>query len=117
MSPMRWVAITSGVVVAVCVLVLEVDYMHARSRAPKDDTLIKALQQLVKADAALAPRLAVEKKRVTDARIARKSRDNAVAWMLIVVSAVFLVSVKRALPPKPPYRPPPRPIKSRVSAG
>ena len=92
---MRTAAKGSGALIALCVAILLTDYGLATRSGPKDDQLIKALQEQVKSDAQLAPKLAGEQKRVTAARRARKSRDNATAWILILASAVFLPASKR----------------------
>ena len=96
MSPKKtaWIA---GGLIALCVAILLTDYAVATRRAPKDDQLIKSLQTQVKSDASLAPTLAGEQKRNTAARRARKSRDNVLAWVLILVSAVFLTAAKRVV--------------------
>src|ERR1019366_5397771 len=57
----------------------------------------------VKSAAALAPKLAGEQKRVTAARLARKSRDNVIAWLLILASAVFLTAAKQVVEQPLPY--------------
>jgi NADH:ubiquinone oxidoreductase subunit E len=88
--------------IALCVAILLTDYALASRRGPRDDQLIKALQEQVKSDAALAPKLAGEQKRVTAARRARKSRDNAIAWVLILAAAVFLTAAKRVVGNAPP---------------
>ena len=80
---------------ALCVAILLTDYVVAARRAPGDDRLIKTLQQQTKEDASLAPKLAAEQKRVTGARLARKTRDNAVAWVLIAAAAAFLAFAKQ----------------------
>jgi NADH:ubiquinone oxidoreductase subunit E len=82
-----WIA---GGLVGLCVAILFTDYVVASRRAPGDDKIIKALQQQTKADASFAPKLAAEQKRVTGARLARKTRDGAVAWGLIAAAAGFL---------------------------
>jgi hypothetical protein len=89
---MRTVAWTAGALIALCVAILLTDYALASRRGPNDDQLIKTLQEQVKSDAQLAPKLAGEQKRVTAARRARKFRDNAIAWILILASAVFLTA-------------------------
>ena len=94
MSARGWTWIAGAAVVA-CVAILLADYGLATWRAPRDDSAIKSLQQQVKADAALAATLAAEQKRVTAARRARKSRDNAVAWILIAAASVFLTLAKK----------------------
>jgi NADH:ubiquinone oxidoreductase subunit E len=85
----------SGAVIAACIMALLVDYGVATNLAPKDDKLIKDLQTQTKADSAFAPKLAAEQKRVTNRRLGRKKRDNAIAWTLIAVAAVFLTGAKR----------------------
>lgn len=94
---MRTITWISGSLIALCVVILLIDYGIASYRGPKDDQLIKALQEQVKQDAALAPKLAGEQKRITAARRARKSRDNAIAWVLIFTAAVFLTAAKKVL--------------------
>ena len=94
---MRTLAWIAGALIALCVAILLTDYTIASHRAPKDDQLIKALQEQVKSDATLAPKLAAEQKRITTARRARKSRDSAIAWLLILTSAVFLTVAKQVV--------------------
>src|SRR5271157_2568786 len=95
MSGARTGSLIAGAAAALCVAVLLVDSVVAARRAPMDDRLIKGLQQQTKADAAFAPALAAEQKRVTAARLARKRRDNGVAWVLIAAAAAFLTLAKR----------------------
>jgi NADH:ubiquinone oxidoreductase subunit E len=94
---MRRAAWIAGGAIALCVAILLTDYALASRRGPRDDGLIKALQEQVKSDAGLAPKLAGEQKRVTAARRARKSRDNAIGWTLILAAAVFLTAAKRVV--------------------
>jgi NADH:ubiquinone oxidoreductase subunit E len=94
---MRNAAWIAGGAIALCVAVLLADYALAARRGPRDDQLIKVLQEQVRSDAGLAPKLAGEQKRVTAARRARKSRDNAIAWTLILAAAVFLTAAKRVV--------------------
>jgi NADH:ubiquinone oxidoreductase subunit E len=94
MKTAAWIA---GGAIALCVAILLMDYTLASRRGPRDDQLIKAMQEQVKSDAGLAPKLAGEQKRVTAARRARKSRDNAIAWTLILAAAVFLTAAKRVV--------------------
>jgi NADH:ubiquinone oxidoreductase subunit E len=81
----------AGALVALGAAILLVDYVVAARRAPEDDRIVKSLQQRTRADAAFAPTLAAEQKRVTARRLERKTRDNAVAWVLIAAAAAFLV--------------------------
>ena len=105
MSGARTGSLIAGSLVALCVAVLLADYVVASRRAPKDDRLIKDLQQQTKADATFAPRLAAEQKRVTAARLARKTRDGAIAWGLVAAAAAFLTFAKRLVGEEKPAAP------------
>jgi NADH:ubiquinone oxidoreductase subunit E len=94
----------AGCIVVACMVILLADYVVASRRAPGDAQLILSLQQQVRADASLAPKLASEQKRITAARRARKSRDNAVAWGLIAAAALFLTCAQRVVPAYTPIR-------------
>jgi NADH:ubiquinone oxidoreductase subunit E len=107
-----WIA---GGLIALCVAILSRDYALASRRGPRDDQIIKDLQEQVKSHAALAPKLADEQKRVTAARLERKSRDNAIAWVLILAAAVFLTAAKRVVQPPEPAAP--HNLKSRTDKG
>jgi NADH:ubiquinone oxidoreductase subunit E len=111
---MRTAAWIAGGAIALCVAILLTDYALASRRGPRDDQLIKALQEQVKSDAALAPKLAGEQKRVTAARRARKSRDNAIAWTLILAAAVFLTAAKRVVGTPLPAQGAPRRVGSSI---
>ena len=76
----------AGSLVAVCVAILATDYAVA-NRHP------------------FATRPAAEQKRVTAARLARKSRDGAVAWGLIAAAAAFLAFAKGLVKPEKPRAP------------
>src|ERR1035438_9480491 len=96
MTARTWTWIAGAAVVA-CVAILLTDYVLATWQAPRDDKILKNLQQQVKSDAALAAKLAAEQKRITATRRARKSRDNAAAWILIAAAAVFLTLAKKVV--------------------
>jgi NADH:ubiquinone oxidoreductase subunit E len=104
----RWGAWEAGVVVTACVVFLLADYVVAARRTPRDDRLVRSLQEQVKSDASLAPKLAAEQKRVTEARLARKLRDRWLAWALIAAAGAFLACAKRLvetrIPPPFPAR-------------
>ena len=76
----------AGALVVLCVAILVTDYVVA-DRQP------------------FAARPAAEQKRVTAARLARKSRDNAVAWVLIAAAAAFLAFAKGMVKPEKPRAP------------
>ena len=82
----RLVRIAAGVIAALILLLL-VDWAVATVRKPKDDKLVKDIQEKVKTDASLAPQLAAEQKRVTDYRKSRKVRDSRAADGLIVAAS------------------------------
>jgi len=82
----------AGFAAAACVAILFTDYIAASISAPRNDKLIKNLQQQVKSDAAKAPVLAAVQSRITAARRARKTRDNRVAWALILSAAMFFIA-------------------------
>ena len=105
MTGARTGTLIAGSLVALCVAILLTDYVGASRQAPQDDQLIKSLQQQTKADASFAPRLAAEQKRVTGYRLARKSRDNVVAWGLIAAAAAFLTFAKGLVGPRKPPAP------------
>jgi NADH:ubiquinone oxidoreductase subunit E len=103
MTLYRRAAWAAGIAVAACVAFLLADYLVAAARAPREATLVKSLQEQVKSDASLAPKLASEQKRITDARLARKLRDRWLAWALIAAACAFLATAKRATT-APPWR-------------
>src|SRR6185369_4175872 len=72
---------------------------------PKDDKLVKALQEKVKNDATLAPILAAGQKRVTGYRKSRKRRDDWAGNGLIAAAIVFLYCARRNLPRHIPAAP------------
>jgi len=94
MTARTWTWIAGAAVVA-CVAILLADYALASWKAPRDDKIVKSLQQQVKSDAGMAAKLGGEQKKITAERRSRKSRDNAVAWILIAAAAVFLTLAKR----------------------
>jgi NADH:ubiquinone oxidoreductase subunit E len=76
----------AGSLVALCVAILATDYVLANKQP-------------------FATRPAAEQKRVTAARLARKTRDNAVAWVLIAAAAAFLTFAKELVEPRKPRAP------------
>jgi len=102
---MRGVTRISAAVIAALTLLLLIDWAVASVRKPKDDQLIKNIQEQVKTEALLAPRLAAEQKRVTNQRKARKQRNDWAADCLIAAAIVFLVCARRNLPRSIPAAP------------
>ena len=79
-------SLIAGSLMILCVAILVVDYAMA-TRQP------------------FASRPAAEQKTVTAARLARKSRDGAVAWGLIAAAAAFLAFAKGLVKPDKPRAP------------
>jgi NADH:ubiquinone oxidoreductase subunit E len=79
-------SLIAGSLVVLLVAILLMDYALA-SRQP------------------FASRPATEQKRVTAARLARKARDNAVAWALIAAAAAFLTFAKGLVEQEKPSAP------------
>jgi NADH:ubiquinone oxidoreductase subunit E len=94
---LRRMAWATAILIFAGIAVLVTDWIVAANRVPKDDEIIEALQTRAKKDAAVASILEAEQKRITDARLARHSRDRAIAWGLLACSALFLISVKRLI--------------------
>jgi NADH:ubiquinone oxidoreductase subunit E len=95
----------SAAVTAALTLLLLIDWAVATVRTPRYDKLVKALQEKVKNDASLAPKLAAGQKRMTDYRQSRKRRDRWAANGLIAAAIVFLFCAKRNLPRHIPAAP------------
>lgn len=93
----RRVAWAAGAAAAVCAAILAADWAVASYRAPKDEAAVKSLQKEVREDPSAAPRLEAEHKRITDALLARRQRGQAIAWVLLAASAIFLTAAKRLM--------------------
>jgi len=98
----------AAALIAVCVAVLLADYVVANWSAPRDEKLVKSLQQQVKNDAGASPKLTAEQKRITAARQSRKQRDNLLAWILIAAGAMLF------LPLHEPSRVPGKPQRQSI---
>lgn len=101
----RTATVAAAAVIAISVVVLSVDYALARSREASDEKRIVAMQQLVRSDATLAPKLELEKKGIADTRRARKTRINYLSGLLVLAVAVFLNGAKRLLAEKQAFAP------------
>jgi NADH:ubiquinone oxidoreductase subunit E len=96
-SLLRRTVWAAGVLIFTGIATLLADWSIAARRAPQDDQILKLLQKQVREDAAIAPKLEAEQKRITDARLARRSRDHAIGEGLIVFSALFLIAVQKLI--------------------
>jgi NADH:ubiquinone oxidoreductase subunit E len=94
---LRRMAWATAILIFAGIAVLVTDWIVAASRAPRDDEIVENLQAQVKEDSDVASILEAEQKRITDARLARHTRDRAVAWGLLACSALFLICVKRLI--------------------
>jgi NADH:ubiquinone oxidoreductase subunit E len=92
---LRRTAWASGILVLAGILALAVDWGIAARRARVNDALVLELQEQVKEDAEVAPKLEAEQKRITDSLLARRERDRAIGWVLLAAAAVFLPAVQR----------------------
>lgn len=92
---LRHVAWTTGILLFAGVAALVVDWAIAAHRSPRNEQIIKALQNQGKEDAAIASRLEAEQKRITEELRERHWRSHAIGWSLLVCSAIFLASVKQ----------------------
>ncbi len=108
---MKKAAIAAGVLTAMCVAALTVDYAVMRRWTPLSDARIAALQERAQRDAALAPVLAAEQNRIAEFNRARRKRVNWLSLALIGAAAGFLSASKRVLAAEPePVRKPERAV-------
>jgi NADH:ubiquinone oxidoreductase subunit E len=101
---MRWivaVGLLSGLIALICAAVLIGDHLLAIRRAPAEKELIVTLEKEVKSDAAIAPQLEEERKRQTDASLARKARNRYLAWTLLVTAGLCIACGKRYMALRP----------------
>ena len=105
----RRVALVSGLVTLACTAVLIAGHALAVWRAPTEKATIVQLEGQTKEDAEIAAELHDERKRQTDASLAHETRERALAWILLVSGAVFVVSGKWYTSLRP-QRVPPRPV-------
>ena len=93
--------IAAGVLVLLCVAALTVDYVVMRMWTAASDARVAAMQVRVQSDAALAPVLAAEQKKIADFNRARRARINWLSLVLVVAAAGFLSGAKRMLGERP----------------
>jgi NADH:ubiquinone oxidoreductase subunit E len=92
---LRRTAWASGILVLAGILALVVDWGLAVRRARVNDALVLGMQEQVKEDAEVAPKLEAEQKRITDSILARHKRNRAIGWILLAAAAVFLPTAQR----------------------
>ena len=121
------VAVGSAVAVLVCTSALVADHAVAAWRAAAEKSRIERLEGQAKADAAIAAPLHDERKRQTDVSLARETRGQVLAWILLVSGGLFVASGQRYVSLRPQPLPslddlvavrfaPPRTVKQRTLA-
>lgn len=97
----------------VCITALSADYAVMRYRTAGDERTLVELAKQGQEDSSKAKLLDAEHKRITAAKLARRSRVEWLAWALIACSAAFVVLAKKVVgePPAPVL---PRPLTAEV---
>jgi NADH:ubiquinone oxidoreductase subunit E len=95
----RRIVYISAIFVLLGVSALTIDYAIARHRASADTRLVESLQERIRENASLAPKLDAEQKRIAGAVLARKARIHWISVVLIASFSAFIVSAKRLVPP------------------
>lgn len=90
----RTLAITSGVIVALTVVFLILDYIDLRIHTPSDKARAVALEEAVRTDALVSYELTTERERQTEVSLSRDSVNIAVGWILLINSALFITGMK-----------------------
>lgn len=98
---MKRAAMISGLLVLLGVTFLGIDYAIARVRGAADTKLVESLQEKVREDAKIAPRLEAEQKRIAAGVLARKNRVEWISWALLAAFAAFVASASRLVQPAP----------------
>jgi NADH:ubiquinone oxidoreductase subunit E len=93
-AKLAWTAgYLSGVVIAVCIGILVIDYLQARYQAPKDKSYVESMEEAVQMDPAVAVELTAERERQTDRSLKRDSRNLRVGYLLTAGVVLFLISM------------------------
>ena len=87
-------AVLSATVLAICVMMLIVEYVEASKTIEPDEQHVLALQKKIAADATLADDLEVEHERQTVTQQQRRDRQEGAAWTLIAAAIVFITCAK-----------------------
>jgi NADH:ubiquinone oxidoreductase subunit E len=94
MKVARRVAVASGAVALLCTTILIFDHAIAVWRASSEKALIVELEGQTKEDAEIATKLHDERKEQTDGSLARETRGQILAWILLVAGGLFVASGK-----------------------
>ena len=108
-------AAIGAAIMAASVAIMLADYAFARARLPRDEARVAELQVQARSDASATQRLDAELNGITAARLARRSRTDVLAIVLIAASAAFVGCVKWRIArgPRRPA-PPPAPVRKIV---
>ena len=88
-------------VILVCISLLLIDYLAERKRAPAEESVVEALREQVRTDAGAAAQLHAERERQTEQLLARKTRAERIAWVLLIAGGVFIGCGKKIMARRP----------------
>lgn len=97
----RRIAAGSAAVVLACTTALVADHAVALWQAPAATSRIEQLEAQTRTDAAAARALHDERKRQTDASLARETRGRVLAWILLVGGGLLVASGQRYMSLRP----------------
>jgi NADH:ubiquinone oxidoreductase subunit E len=90
----RTIAVTSGVILALSVAFLILDYIDLSIHTPSDKARAESLEEAVKTDALVSLELTSERERQTEVSLARDSVNIAMGWIVLICSALFVTGMK-----------------------
>jgi NADH:ubiquinone oxidoreductase subunit E len=92
---LRSAAMVCGAAVCLVTLFLVADGILEWGRAARETAVIEGLEEAVLTDPAMAEALEGERQQATDRSVARRLRNQWLAWVLLVAAAVFFAAAKR----------------------
>jgi NADH:ubiquinone oxidoreductase subunit E len=90
----RTLAVTAGVVLAVSVSFLILDYISLRIHEPSDKARAKSLEEAVQTDALASYELTTERERQTEVSLSRDSVNIAAGWIVLISATLFITGMK-----------------------
>jgi len=97
----RRLGIVSGVVIVVCLFLLIGEHLLTLTAEPGNKRVVDELVTQVKTDAEAAQLLHDERDRQTAVSLARETRGQVAAWVLLVAGSLFVISGKRYMSMRP----------------
>jgi NADH:ubiquinone oxidoreductase subunit E len=97
----RRLGIVSGAVVLVCLGLLIGEYIFTLTAAPRNKRVVDEQITRVKTDFEAAQLLHDERERQTAVSLARETRGQVAAWVLLVAGGLFVISGKRYMSMRP----------------